>query len=99
MNAYKTNILKQMNYIKEQFDDISKYQNKSRLTKNNSHSNFINRPKLIKNKNKSIDKTDFSHALDQIGNDDSIFNNDNLITNIQIESFEKSSKKMLLIQY
>ena len=94
MKAYKTNILKQISYIKEQFDDdISKYKNKSRLTKNNSHSNFINRPKLIKNKYKSIEKTDYSHALDQIGNDDLIFNNDKLITNIQIESFEKPSKK------
>ena len=94
MKAYKTNILKQISYIKEQFDDdISKYKNKSRLTKNNSHSNFINRPKLVKNKYKSIEKTDYSHALDQIGNDDLIFNNDKLITNIQIESFEKPSKK------
>ena len=98
MKAYKTNILKQISYIKEQFDDdISKYKNKSRLTKNNSHSNFINRPKLVKNKYKSIEKTDYSHALDQIGNDDLIFNNDKLITNIQIESFEKPSKKDVII--
>jgi hypothetical protein len=54
----------------------------------------VNRPKLPKTKHKSIDKTDLGNILDQIGNDDLIFNNDKLITNIKIESFENALKKI-----
>ena len=97
MNVYKTNMPKKILESKDQFTylsnnfDINKNQQKIR---NNSHKNFMNRPTLIKNiKRLLIEKND----LENIGDDDQIFNNDKLISSIQIDSYENNSKKNSLI--
>ena len=79
--------------IRNQFGYSTNIPNKKQLKKNKSHLNLVKRPKLPKSKHKSLEKTDLGHILDQIGNDDLIFNNDKLITNIKIESFENPLKK------
>ena len=79
--------------IRNQFGYSTNNTNKKQLSKNKSHINFVKRPKLPKSKHKSIEKKNICHILDQIGNDDLIFKNDKLITNIKIESFENPKKK------
>ena len=93
METYRNNISKKFKEIKDQFNELLNNSNKKKLLKINSHSSFINRPRLGKLKHNSIDKVDLNHMLDQIGNDDTIFNNDKLLTNIKIESFENPIKK------
>jgi hypothetical protein len=92
MEGYTSNTLKTIKQIKENFDNLSDLNNK-KFTKNISHLNLTKRPKFIKMKYKQIDKAEVSHILDQIGNDDLMFNKDKLLTNIKIESFEKDRKK------
>ena len=79
--------------IRIQFGYSTNIANKKGLKKIKSHLNFVKRLKLPKAKHKSIEKTDLGHILDQIGNDDLIFKNDKLLTNIKIESFENHLKK------
>ena len=97
METYRDTISQKFKDIKNQFGYMTNNTNKKGLKKNNSHLNLVNRPKLPKTKHKSIDKTDLGNILDQIGNDDLIFNNDKLITNIKIESFENALKKNSII--
>ena len=88
------------NIISEKFKEIKNHfgystnnSKKNNLKISLSYTNFLKRPKLPKIKKNSIDKQDLNTILDQIGNDDLIFNNDKLITNIKIESFENPLKK------
>ena len=94
METDRNNISTKFKEIKDQFSYST---NKNNLKINQSYSNFNKRPKLTKNNHKSIDKTDLNNILDQIGNEDLIFNNDKLITNIKIESFDNSLKKNSII--
>ena len=59
-----------------------------RLYKLYSHLNLLKRPNL-KSKKMLINKKSIKNPLDQIGNDDLIFNNDKLITNIKLEDLSK----------
>ena len=94
METDRNNISTKFKEIKDKFSYPT---NKNNLKINQSYSNFNKRPKLTKNNHKSIDKTDLNNILDQIGNEDLIFNNDKLITNIKIESFDNSLKKNSII--
>ncbi len=97
METDRNNISKKFKEIKNQFGYSTNNNNKNHLKKNKSYSNYNKRPKLTKTKHKSIEKTDLNNILDQIGNDDLIFNNDKLITNIKIESFDSNLKKNSII--
>ena len=83
--------------ICNQFGYSTNIANKKGLKKSMSHLNLVGRPKLPKTKHKSIEKTELGHILDQIGNDDLIFKNDKLLTNIKIESFENQLKHNSII--
>ena len=97
METDRNNISTKFKEIKDQFSYST---NKNNLKINQSYSNFDKRPKLTKNNHKSIVKADLAflnNILDQIGNEDLIFNNDKLITNIKIESFDNSLKRNSII--
>ena len=93
METFRDKLSDKFKEIKNQFDYMTNNTDKKKLRKNYSHSDLLARPQLPKTKHKAKDKPDLSHLLDQIGNDDLIFNNDKLITNIKIESFENNLQK------
>ena len=95
MKEYRTNAPKKLKDIKKEFDYITNNFIKNKLIRSTSYSTLIKRPKLIENLIQ--DQVGFSYKLDQIGNDDLIFNNDKLITSIKIDSFENDSKKNSII--
>ena len=86
-------VSKKFKEIKAHFTKILNNSNKKTIFKTNSYSNYNKRPHIANIRHKSVDKLDLSNILEQIGNDDLIFNNDKLITNIKIESFQNSVKK------
>ena len=67
--------------------------NKFTLIKN---SIFINRPILRKKLKLYNDNYHIKNQLDQIGKEDSIFNNDKLITNIKLETLDDITVNELL---
>ena len=70
--------------IKSNFITISKSTSKNILKKNKSSKLLSNRPDL-----KNLDKIyNIKSQLDQIGKEDSIFNNDKLITNIKLDTLD-----------
>ena len=95
MKEYRTNAPKKLKDIKKEFDYITNNYIKNKLIRSTSYSTLFKRPKLIQNL--LADQVGFSYKLDQIGNDDLIFNNDKLITSIKIDSFENDSKKNSII--
>ena len=97
METDRENISKKFNEIKNEMNLSEKNLIKSKISKNNTHKNFEVRPKLQKFKNKSFDKAELNHMLEQIGSDYLLFNNDKLITNIKIESYETISKKNSIV--
>ena len=97
METDRNNTSQKFKEIKNHFGYSTNNSKKNNLKISLSYSNFIKRPKLPKTKNNSIDKQDLNNILDQIGNDDLIFKDDKLITNIKIESFENSLKKNSII--
>ena len=97
METVKEYTSKKFNEIKNEMNLSENNKIKNELIKNNTHKNFTIRPKLQKCKNKSFDKAELNHMLEQIGNDYLFFNNDKLITNIKIELYETISKKNSII--
>jgi len=108
MEAYKT-ILKKSNKInnislysqlKEQFDKSSDIVKKKKLKRTKTNINSEKRPNLIKNnkiqKKYLINELELSHELEKIGNDDLMFSNDNLISNIKIEPLIKVKKNSVM---
>jgi hypothetical protein len=95
MKEYRTNAPKKLKDIKKEFDYITNNYIKNKLIRNTSYSTLFKRPKLIQNL--LADQVGFSNKLDQIGNDDLIFNNDKLISSIKIDSLENDSKKNSII--
>ena len=102
MDENKTNYFKTNQYktINEKFEVIEshfifKLDNSIKIErKNHSHPNFkkwsIIKKQNQNNQNKiAIDKTNQGNQLDQIGNDDLIFNNDKLITSIKLEKLNE----------
>ena len=75
METDRENISKKFNEIKNEMNLSEKNLIKSKISKNNTHKNFEVRPKLQKFKNKSFDKAELNHMLEQIGNDYLLFNN------------------------
>ena len=73
--------------------DISQNTPNNNLIKHNSHLNLSKRPELKKKNNIILDE----NPLDQIGNDDLIFNNDKLITNIKLDNLDDFSPRNSLI--
>ena len=95
MKEYRTNAPKKFKDIKNEFDYITNNAMKNKLIRSASYSHLIKRPNL--HENLLSDNVAFSYKLDQIGNDDLIFNNDKLISSIKIDSFENDSKKNSII--
>lgn len=97
METYRFDKSEKFKEIKNEFGYLADNSIKNQIKKNNSFSNFNKRPKLAKAKYKLVEKTDLGNILEQIGNDDIIFNNDKLITNIKIESFGNGSRKNSIV--
>ena len=103
MERFKTNIKlirNKFRAIENHFIFSSDNISKDNLCKSNSHKSLIKRPYIkpknnSKDKNKVNDKLCSGIQLDQIGNDDLIFNNDKLITNIKIDNIEEFNQKGL----
>ena len=98
MEQYKTNqiISKKIEFrsIEKCFlNDISQNTPNNNLIKHNSHLNLSKRPELKKKNNIILDK----NPLDQIGNDDLIFSNDKLITNIKLDNLDDFSPRNSII--
>ena len=107
MEAYKTIVIKSKNcnnksfntQIKNQFEKSSDVVKKKQLKRNKTNINSEKRPKLIKNriqKKYLINELELGKELEKIGNDDIMFINDNLITNIKIEPFIKGKKHSVM---
>lgn len=99
MEQYRTNQFIHINdkflLIENHFMVLSNNSPNKKMFKLNSHLNLLKRP-ILKKYNKEIidkDKLNIKNPLDQIGNDDLIFNNDKLITNIKFDAFEELSHK------
>ena len=95
MKGYRTNAPKKLKDIRNEFDYITTNSIKNKLIRSASYSTLIKRPNL--RENLLSDNAPFSYKLDQIGNDDLIFNNDKLISSIKIDSFENDSKKNSIV--
>ncbi len=93
METYREHMSGKIKEIKKEIEQIELNVNQIELNKNHSHLNFFIRPKLPLINYKTIEKEEINKMLDQIGKDDLFFNNDNLLTNIRIESLENSSNK------
>ena len=74
--------------IKNNFIQLSNISSKTQLKKYKTISIFLNRPNLKRIKKLYNEKHNIKKQLDQIGKEDSIFNNDKLITNIKLETLE-----------
>ena len=96
MEQYRTNQFMTINdkflLIENHFMVLSNNSPNKKLIKLNSHLNLFKRPALKKKKKFLSDKENIRNPLDQIGNDDLIFNNDKLITNIKLDSLNDNSK-------
>ena len=80
--------------IKAYFTYNRNINNPKSLTKQLTNQDIRKRPKLQKLVNKlSIKKRELSNILDQIGKEDEIFNDENLISNIKIETIEDTLDK------
>ena len=95
MKEYKTNAPNKLKDIINEFEYTTNNFVKKKLKRSASNSTLIRRSKIIEKL--VLDDVGFSYKLDQIGNDDLIFNNDKLITSIKIDSFENDSKKNSII--
>ena len=108
MEAYKTILIKSNNFnnkslytqIKDQFDKSSDIVKKKQIKRTKTNINSEKRPKLIKNnkiqKKYLINELELGNELEKIGNDDIMFINDNLITNIRIEPMIKGKKHSVM---
>ena len=108
MEAYKTILIKSNNFnnkslysqIKDQFEKSSDIVKRKQLKRTKTNINSEKRPKLVKNnkiqKKYLINELELGNELEKIGNDDIMFINDNLITNIEIEPFMKGKKHSVI---
>ena len=107
MEAYKTILIKSNNFnnkslytqIKDQFDKSSDIVKKKQIKRTKTNINSEKRPKLTKNriqKKYLINDLELGKELEKIGNDDIMFINDNLITNIRIEPMIKGKKHSVM---
>ena len=107
MEAYKTIVIKSKNCnnkslytrIKDQFEKSSDIVKKKQLKRTKTNISSEKRPKLIKNRNQKkylINELELGKELEKIGNDDIMFINDNLITNIKIEPLIKVKKNSVI---
>ena len=87
-NKIPFQIRDKLKLIKNYFIEQTHSPPKNKLKKNNTNSIFIKRPTLKKMSKLSIEKQNLKSQLDQIGKEDSIFNNDKLITNIKLETLD-----------
>ena len=82
--------------IKNYFIEQSHTPPKNKLKKYNTNSIFVNRPTLKKLNKLYKEKQNIKSQLEQIGKEDSIFNNDKLITNIKLETLDDFAVNELL---
>ena len=97
METDREHISKKFHEIKNEMNLLEKNLIKNKIIKNNTHQNFSLRAKLQHFKNNSFDRVELNHMLEQIGNDYLFFNNDKLISNVKIESYDTISKKKSII--
>ena len=97
METFRERMSGKIKEIKKEIENIDLNVSQINLNKSNSHLNLFKRPNLPLIRQKMIEKEEISKMLDQIGNDDIFFNNDNLLTNIKIESLENSSIKKAIV--
>ena len=93
MDQYSTNKISlqtsnKFRLIQKNFIQLSNITSNSRLKKNKTISIFVKRPNLRAIHKLYNEKKNIKSQLDQIGKEDSIFNNDKLITNIQLETLD-----------
>ena len=82
--------------IKNNINQLSDSPPHKILKKYKTISIFINRPILRKKLKLYNDNYHIKNQLDQIGKEDSIFNNDKLITNIKLETLDDITVNELL---
>ena len=92
MEQYRTNQITSKKdkfaLIEKHFINLANNTPQKKIIKFKSHLDFQKRP-VLKKKNKFyIHRENGRNPLDQIGNDDLIFNNDKLITNIKIDTID-----------
>ena len=87
-NRITLQINNKFNLIKNNFIQLSSNPLKTKLKKCKTFSNLINRPTLKRINKLYNEKQNLKKQLDQIGKEDSIFNNDKLITNIKLETLD-----------
>ena len=88
--------INKLNLIKEYFDKLSNSALNKKLKKYKTISIFIKRPKIKKKDKLYNEKQLLNNQLDQIGKEDSIFNNDKLITNIKLETLDDITVNQIL---
>ena len=69
-----------------------------RIYKIRSHAHLLKRPRLNRKFQVNINNIELHSSLDQIGNDDLIFNDDKLITNLKIEPLVFDNENILNLE-
>ena len=95
-NRISLQINNKFNIIRRNFIQASNNYSSTNLKKYKTFSLFIKRPNLKRITKITNHKENLKNQLDQIGKEDSIFNNDKLITNIRLETLDDIAVSELL---
>ena len=95
-NRISLQINNKFNIIRRNFIQASSNYSSTNLKKYKTFSLFIKRPNLKRIIKITNHKENLKNQLDQIGKEDSIFNNDKLITNIRLETLDDIAVSELL---
>ena len=95
-NRISLQINNKFNIIRRNFIQASNNYSSTNLKKYKTFSLFIKRPTLKRITKITNHKENLKNQLDQIGKEDSIFNNDKLITNIRLETLDDIAVSELL---
>ena len=95
-NRISLQINNKFNIIRRNFIQASSNYSSTNLKKYKTFSLFIKRPNLKRITKITNHKENLKNQLDQIGKEDSIFNNDKLITNIRLETLDDIAVSELL---
>ena len=95
-NRISLQINNKFNIIRRNFIQASSNYSSTNLKKYKTNATFMKRPNLKKLTKITNHKENLKNQLDQIGKEDSIFNNDKLITNIRLETLDDIAVSELL---
>ena len=95
-NKITLHINDKFNLLKNHFNQLSETPTKSISKKCKTISKFLDRPNLKRINKLYNEKQTLKKQLDQIGKEDSIFNNDKLITNIKLDTIDDLTINELL---